>query len=227
METDGLITPTEDVSTVFQADKLAAKYDELRQQFSSLRRVRGDGNCFYRACCFAYLESILHDGRALQSFKDRIICSGATLLLAGFEESSFKKHLNTLVHVVEQCQTDRQEAVLFQLFNDKKTSDSVVQFLRLLTSAHLQNHADDFCNFVEAPSLQVYCRQEVEVMAMTCDHVDILALTQALDFCIHIVSMEAGGQKLLHHCVPEDGQPALHLLYQMSHYNILYPKPPT
>lgn len=61
--------------------------------------------------------------------------------------------------MVEQCQTDGQEDQLLRLFNDPMTSDSVVQFLRLLTSAHLQNNADFFCSFVEAPNLLVYCHE--------------------------------------------------------------------
>lgn len=64
-----------------------------------------------------------------------------------------------VVNVVEQCQADEQEERLLRLFNEQMTSDSVVQYLRLLTSAHLQNHADFFCNFVEAPNLQAYCQQ--------------------------------------------------------------------
>lgn len=39
---------------------------DLSRQFASVRQVRGDGNCFYRAFCFAHLESILHNARALQ-----------------------------------------------------------------------------------------------------------------------------------------------------------------
>ena len=62
-------------------------------------------------------------------------------------------------------------------------------------------------------------------MAMECDHVDILALSQALDICIHIVSMEGDEQQLAHHVIPEGAEPSLHLLYQTSHYNILYPRP--
>ncbi|KAM7375838.1 hypothetical protein PAMP_005605 [Pampus punctatissimus] len=132
---------------------------------------------------------------------------------------------SVVIDVVEQCLADDQEETLLRLFNDQVTSDSMVQYLRLLTSAHLQNHADFFCNFVEAPDLQVYCHQDVETMAMECDHVDILALTQALDICIHIVSMEGDEQELVHHIIPEGAEPSLHLLYQTSHYNILYPRP--
>lgn len=39
---------------------------DLSRHFSSVRFVRGDGNCFYRALCFAHLESMHGDARALQ-----------------------------------------------------------------------------------------------------------------------------------------------------------------
>ncbi|XP_022045058.2 ubiquitin thioesterase OTUB2-like [Acanthochromis polyacanthus] len=225
MEEGSLVSDSEDISTLFSAQTPSAKHKDLSCQFSAVRKVRGDGNCFYRAFCFAHLESVLHNARALQRFKDKIIHSSKVLTSAGFDENSFKHHLNTVVNVVEQCQAEQQEDTLLRLFNEPMTSDGLVQYLRLLTSAHLQNHADFFCSFVEAPDVHVYCRQEVEAMAMECDHVDILALTQALDICIHIVSMEGDEQQLAHHIIPEGAEPSLYLLYQTSHYNILYPRP--
>ncbi|XP_029982163.1 ubiquitin thioesterase OTUB2 [Sphaeramia orbicularis] len=225
MEAGCLISHREDVSSLINEQTSAAKQKELRSQFSTVRQVRGDGNCFYRAFCFAHLESVLHNARALQRFKEKITETAKDLSSAGFDESSFKDHLNTVLTVVEHCQADDQQDTLFGLFNDPTTSDSVVQYLRLLTSAHLQKHTDFFCNFVEAPNLHVYCQQEVETMAMECDHVDILALSQALDIGIHIVSTEGDEQQLAHHIIPEGAEPSVHLLYQTSHYNIVYPHP--
>uniref|UniRef100_A0A8C6PBU6 ubiquitinyl hydrolase 1 n=2 Tax=Nothobranchius TaxID=28779 RepID=A0A8C6PBU6_NOTFU len=245
MEVGSLVSCREDISALFPAETTpSAKYNDLSSQFCAVRKVSGDGNCFYRAACFAHLESALHHPRALQrsashqciiiiirggnnnhrviSFKDKIIQSGRVLTSAGFDESSFSHHQNTLVRVVEQCLADEQEDTLLRLFNEKLISDGVIQFLRLLTSAHLQNHADFFCNFVEAPDLKVYCCQEVETMAMECDHVDILALVQALDVGVHIVSMEGDKEQLAHHIIPEGVEPSVHLLYQTSHYNIIY-----
>ncbi|CAJ1073676.1 ubiquitin thioesterase OTUB2 [Xyrichtys novacula] len=224
MEVGSLVLSKEDISSLSPEQTTGPKYKDLRSQFSSVRQIRGDGNCFYRALFFAHLESVLHNNRALQRIKETIIQTSVDFASAGFDDSSFKQHLNTVVHVVEQCQADVQEDQLLQLFNEQTTSDSVVQYLRLLTSAHLQNHADFFCNFVEAPNLQVYCQQEVEAMAMESDHVEILALSQALDICIHIVSMEGDEQQLAHHIIPEGAEPSVHLLYQTSHYNILYPR---
>lgn len=225
MEGNGrLVSCRQDISAIVNEQTAGAKHKDLSRHFSSVRFVRGDGNCFYRALCFAHLESMHGDARALQRFKEAIIRSCSEFSSAGFDETCFRCHLNTVVSVVEQCQADVQEDQLYRLFNEPKTSDSIVQYLRLLTSARLQNQADFFCNFVEAPNLQIYCRQEVETMAMECDHVDILALSQALDICIHIVSMEGHEQHLAHHVIPEGAEPSVHLLYQTSHYNILYPR---
>lgn len=68
------------------------------------------------------------------------------------------------------------EDALLRLFSERIISDSVVQFLRLLTSAHLQTHADFFCNFVEAPDLKVYCRQVGSKPALSAQSVYRLAL---------------------------------------------------
>ncbi|KAG7238452.1 hypothetical protein INR49_030864, partial [Caranx melampygus] len=221
MEAGSLVSCREDITSLFPEQTPGAKLKDLSSQFSSVRKVLGDGNCFYRAFCFAHMESALHNDRALQRFKDKIIQSSQVLSSAGFDESSYKHHLNTVVNVVEQCQADEQEDTLLRLFNEQTTSDSVVQYLRLLTSAHLQNHADFFCHFVEAPNLQTYCHQEVEAMAMESDHVDILALSQALDIYIHVVSMEGDDQQLAHHIIPEGAEPSLHLLYQTEHGKVL------
>uniref|UniRef100_A0A4W5RPD4 OTU deubiquitinase, ubiquitin aldehyde binding 2 n=1 Tax=Hucho hucho TaxID=62062 RepID=A0A4W5RPD4_9TELE len=156
----------------------AAKYRDICSQYKYMREIRGDGNCFYRALCFGHLESLLQNDRALQRNSDTKWQS----LAAGFDENSSKDFL----YVLGQCEADEHGDKLLQLFNEQATFDSMVQYLRLLKSAYLQNLADFFSHFVEAPSFKVYCTQEVETMAMECDHVDILALSEALGVSIHI-----------------------------------------
>ncbi|CAL9687010.1 unnamed protein product [Knipowitschia caucasica] len=223
MEGGWLVSERQDISSYCADQTPTSKILDLYREFSNVRKVRGDGNCFYRAFSYAYLESVIHNCRGLQGFIEIVMESSIALSCAGFEEKSYKEHLSKVIDVVELCQSDGSIETLHRLFNQPSTSDSVVQYLRLITSAYLQSHADFFCNFVEASNLQDYCHQEVEVMAMECDHVDILALSQALNVGIHIVSMEGDEQKLVHHIIPEGVEPSVHLLYQSSHYNIIYP----
>ena len=40
---------------------LSLSLQDLQSRYSKLRRTRGDGNCFFRAFAFGYMESLLHD----------------------------------------------------------------------------------------------------------------------------------------------------------------------
>uniref|UniRef100_H3BXL5 ubiquitinyl hydrolase 1 n=1 Tax=Tetraodon nigroviridis TaxID=99883 RepID=H3BXL5_TETNG len=225
MEAFVLVSCKKDISTLFPEEAPSSKEkQEISSQFSHVRTICGDGNCLYRAVFFAYLESMIHNDMALAGFKTKTVNMGSEFFIAGLEEDYFIHHLDTVVELVDSCQSLREEALL-RLFNQPEFSDSVVQYLRLLASVHLQNNADFFCNFVEAPNLQLYCQHEVERMAREGGHVEIIALTQALDMSIHIVNMNVQQEHLVHHVIPEGGEPSLHLLYQSAHYNILYPRP--
>ncbi len=37
-----------------------AKIKKLETMYKSIRRARGDGNCFFRSFIFAYMESLVH-----------------------------------------------------------------------------------------------------------------------------------------------------------------------
>lgn len=63
-------------------------------------------------------------------------------------------------------------------------------------------------------------------MGMECDHVEILALSEALGVTIGIVSVEGGSRSLVFHTIPEEVEATLHLLYKNSHYDLLYPVSP-
>lgn len=57
------------------------------------------------------------------------------------------------------------------------------------------------------------------------DHVEMLALTKALEMSVHIVATDGQQEHLAHHVIPEGGEPSLYLLHRSAHYNILYPRP--
>ncbi|KAL4656389.1 ubiquitin thioesterase OTUB2 [Arapaima gigas] len=197
------------------------KYQELCKQYAFIRRIRGDGNCFYRAFAFGCLEAVKNTSEA-QKFREAVMRGPAELTSSGFHEGAFTELFNTFVRVLERSEADEQHSALFELFNEQNTSDSVVQYLRYLTSAYLQNHSDFFQQFIDAPHLKGYCSQEVETMAMECDHVEIVALSEALGVGIRIVSMEGCNGELNHITIPAGREPLLHFLYKNSHYDILY-----
>uniref|UniRef100_A0A5F9CTD7 ubiquitinyl hydrolase 1 n=1 Tax=Oryctolagus cuniculus TaxID=9986 RepID=A0A5F9CTD7_RABIT len=143
------------------------KIQELSKRFTAIRKTKGDGNCFYRALGYSYLESLLGKGREILRFKERVLQTPNDLLAAGFEEHKFRNFFNAFHSVVELVEKDGSVSSLLKVFNDQGTSDRIVQFLRLLTSAFIRNRADFFRHFID-------------------DEMDIK------DFCTHVGARAAG-----------------------------------
>lgn len=51
--------------------------------------------------------------------------------------------------VVELVEKDSSVSSLLKVFNDQSSSDQIVQFLRLLTSAFIKNRAEFFRHFID------------------------------------------------------------------------------
>ncbi|XP_006165458.1 ubiquitin thioesterase OTUB2 [Tupaia chinensis] len=199
------------------------KIQELSKRFTAIRKTKGDGNCFYRALGYSYLESLLGKSREILKFKERVLQTPNDLLAAGFEEHRFRNFFNAFYSVVELVEKDGSESSLLKVFNDQSSSDRIVQFLRLLTSAFIRNRADFFRHFIdEEMDIKDFCTHEVEPMAMECDHIQITALSQALSIALQVEYVDEMDTALNHHVFPEAAVPSVHLLYKTSHYNILY-----
>ncbi|XP_045057507.2 ubiquitin thioesterase OTUB2 isoform X2 [Desmodus rotundus] len=199
------------------------KIQELSKMFTAIRKTKGDGNCFYRALGYAYLESLLGKSREILKFKERVLQTPSDLLAAGFEEHKFRNFFNAFYSVVELVEKDGSVCSLLKAFNDQSTSDRIVQFLRLLTSAFIKNRADFFRHFIdEEMDIKDFCTHEVEPMATECDHIQITALSQALNIALQVEYVDETDTALNHHVFPEAATPSVYLLYKTSHYNILY-----
>ncbi|KAF7467067.1 Hypothetical predicted protein [Marmota monax] len=199
------------------------KIQELSKRFTAIRKTKGDGNCFYRALGYAYLESLLGKSREILKFKERVLQTPSDLLAAGFEEHKFRNFFNAFYSVVELVERDGSVSSLLKVFNDQSSSDHIVQFLRLLTSAFIKNRADFFRHFIdEEMDIKDFCTHEVEPMAMECDHIQITALSQALNIALQVEYVDEMDTALNHHVFPEAAVPSVYLLYKTSHYNILY-----
>ncbi|KAJ8792191.1 hypothetical protein J1605_020042 [Eschrichtius robustus] len=199
------------------------KIQELSKRFTAIRKTKGDGNCFYRALGYSYLESLLGKSREILKFKERVLQTPNDLLAAGFEEHKFQNFFNAFYSVVELVEKDSSVSSLLKVFNDQSSSDRIVQFLRLLTSAFVRNRADFFRHFIdEEMDIRDFCTHEVEPMAMECDHIQITALSQALNIALQVEYVDEMDTALNHHVFPEAAIPSVYLLYKTSHYNILY-----
>lgn len=204
-----------------------SKIKDVALNYPHLRKTRGDGNCFYRAFGFAYLEVLISNQVEYDRFKCLASQSKDELVSLGFPSFTIEDFHQVFMETIEGVGKDHSVEELLKTFQDEGLSNYIVVYLRLLTSAQLQKKSDFFENFIEGGrTVKEFCSQEVEPMAKESDHIHIIALTDALGVCVRVVYMDRGGDSSVNlHDFPEDGStPLVTLLYRPGHYDILYQK---
>uniref|UniRef100_A0A915KUC1 ubiquitinyl hydrolase 1 n=1 Tax=Romanomermis culicivorax TaxID=13658 RepID=A0A915KUC1_ROMCU len=160
-------------NTIFQA-----KARDLATRYKFIRRIRGDGNCFYRALAFAQCERLLGDQIVRKKFMNEVQSWKNRLLKLGFPEMTTEDFCDTFFDTVSKFQTEED---VTNVFCNQAESNYLVVFMRLVTSGYLQENAESYADFVEGDmTLKQYCALEIEPMDKECDHLCIVALTKAM-----------------------------------------------
>ncbi|CAL1526878.1 unnamed protein product [Lymnaea stagnalis] len=230
------------ISSLFTFDDIVEEYtredevyrhkiENLKTRYANLRKTRGDGNCFFRAFGFGYLETLLSNPTDYQRFLEICEKSKDELIALGFPQFTLEDFYDTFIDIVKQVKNPGQLEKLLETFNDQGLSDYFVVYLRLLVSGFLQKNEDDYIPFIDGErTVKQFCSQEVEPMGKESDHIHAVALTKALRVPICVEYMDREGQTCNSFMFdptesPEESspKPALTLLYRPGHYDILYP----
>ncbi|KAF7989929.1 hypothetical protein HCN44_008603 [Aphidius gifuensis] len=217
-----------DLEKEYEGDEIyLSKVKVLGQKYSHIRRTRPDGNCFFRAFSYAYLEKLINNKDEYNKFCDLASKSKDNLVALGFPHFTVEDFHDTFMEVIKKVggETDVSRSELHRFFNEQGYSDYIVVYLRLITSGQLQKEADFYQNFIEGGRTVVeFCHQEVEPMYKESDHIHIIAMSTALNTGVRVRYMDRGaGTEVTAHDFPEGSTPAVHLLYRPGHYDILYP----
>jgi len=213
-----------------------AKLKDLQKSYSRFRRVRGDGNCFYRAYLFSIVEQLGLSGDAANGeftrFVDTFNACLDKLEQHGIERWTVEDFHAAVLDALQWVRDERPNASAVQeRFADAGVSDSAVMFLRFLTSMHLQSRADEYEPYLLGKTMQQFIRSEVEPMVAECDFVQCMALARELGMRVRIEYLDAApGQASTHILPPDDDASSGHdspapakvvLLYRPGHYDIL------
>uniref|UniRef100_A0A0K8R6S7 ubiquitinyl hydrolase 1 n=1 Tax=Ixodes ricinus TaxID=34613 RepID=A0A0K8R6S7_IXORI len=137
------------------------KVKDLRSKYSHIRKTRPDGNCFFRAFSFAYLESLLSDKQEYVRFKKLAEHSKEALVSLGFQRFTIEDFHDTFMEVLKRIEDNITLDDLLKVFNDQGYSDYIVVYMRLLTSGQLQKEAAFFSSLIEGErTVQEFCKQE-------------------------------------------------------------------
>ncbi|KAK0236806.1 cysteine proteinase [Armillaria nabsnona] len=224
-----------------------------------IRRTRGDGDCFYRcevilciffvvltmfsftAVAFAYVERMLHALNPADAVEKGIAALKSTLPMletVGFQKLVFEDFYDVLesllLSIVKPQTTGKTlNAVgLLEAFQTPEVSNSIVVYLRLLTSAQIRIDPDAFAPFLFHPELgepmevREFCEHFVEAVNKEADHVQMTALSRALQLNVNVAYLDGRNSNGLVDFVefrsaPDANETPLTLLYRPGHYDIL------
>ena len=224
-----------------------SKIDRMGQRFRGIRRTRGDGNCFYRGFCFAYLEALARSGDAAERARMGALLDqwDKRLEARGIDRIVYEDALDVMRDLVrgEADGAPIGPAEVLARLRDEGSSQMLVMLLRFVTSVEIQDRAEFFAPFIlgssdECLSVEAFCNRSVMVMGEESDHVHVVALSDALGVPLSVLYLDgnplgggagagAGGEGddvPTHDFVPEGtpGPPVLSLLYRPGHYDVLY-----
>ncbi|XP_020581313.1 uncharacterized protein LOC110025267 isoform X3 [Phalaenopsis equestris] len=221
---------------------LQDKLKELREKYASFRRVLGDGNCFFRAFKFAYLEHILlmkDMEEAVRIFakmtelKDRILQDNMT------PSESLMSDYDAFCNIVQLVSPISENSISHSVLlewskNENGYSDPAIRFLRMVTSNEIRSRPNHFEESILGLSsdttmtVQKFCEVEVEPMGKDVDNVQITAFVDALGVPIRIEYVYDSKHRLNHFDFGVEAsplaEPYITLLFRPGHYDILYTK---
>jgi ubiquitin thioesterase protein OTUB1 len=256
-ESQPLTSPQRDLFTIQSSYEKGSKFDQCFQylqdilNYSKVRTVRGDGNCYYRAFLYSLCEECCsNQSTALSTTKasdtnttsDRmnqilqIIRNSINLVESfGYERFTIEMFWEELIEFLQSLPKDFHD----ELNEENSLSDYATWYLRILTAMHLKSDPDRFLPYLEGSLFDTYsntssnnnmddiissfCRLEVEPMGKECGMVQVIALAEALGVRVKIEYVDGHDVIPTTHTVgPEDSKIILTLLYRPGHYDILY-----
>eukprot|EP00747_Dinoflagellata_sp_TGD_P184421 gnl/TRDRNA2_/TRDRNA2_40024_c0_seq2.p1 gnl/TRDRNA2_/TRDRNA2_40024_c0~~gnl/TRDRNA2_/TRDRNA2_40024_c0_seq2.p1 ORF type:complete len:275 (+),score=54.04 gnl/TRDRNA2_/TRDRNA2_40024_c0_seq2:40-864(+) len=222
-----------------QSPGFLPKIQSLDRRFGSLRRTRPDGNCFYRAYLFGFLELLVGSKERQELLLPRAkrsleYCSGFYERVA--IEDFYDEFLACCTRASAEGATVTDVEAAFA-----ECDGYLVCWARCLCSAYLKRHEEEYAAFlVNHSSMKEFCAHEVDPMSCEADHLQIIGLSSyfGVPACVVYLDQSAGDEPVEHRfqgeepavvTPPADGSampnlPPVYLLYRPGHYDIIYPR---
>jgi len=213
------------------------------QGYASVRRARGDGDCFYRSLAFAFIEYPLNSPQKDVAVARAMLLLESTIPMlekAGFQRLVFEDFYEVLLSLIQQIVipepggTTLTPETLLEAFQSSEVSNSVVVYLRLVASAQIRNDPEEYSPFLFHPEIgepmgtREFCEHFVEAVGKEADHVQMTALTRALKLNLNVAYLDGrsatGKVDFVEFRDPDsrlENSSPITLLYRPGHYDIL------
>ena len=224
------LLPLENLKEEYKENKFENCFDVLYARYRSVRRMRRDGSCFYRAFLLQLFEHCItnkQDRTLLEKIKRITEASKEDLMVnAGYDEiviDDFFEAFKDAVNGLEAVEPANAMEHLITLLGNNEDANYLIMYIRWLTACYLKKNAimyEAFCG----GDIAGFCTREVEQLDVDADHLQIIALTNYFEMGVEINSVSGTGN-IETIMLPEDGYDGYRpkLLYVPGHYDCLYP----
>ena len=233
-----LTTPL--ISEDFKIDVLIEEYkdneeysksiENITKKYKYIRKVRRDGNCFYRSFIFRLFEYICikNQKTLFEKIKQKIVNAKELTTKNGYEWTVVEDFYNLFLKEFTDCfnsltQKTTIRDYLNNLFKDKNRSNYLIYFIRFCIAAYLKDQRETYQVYIEG-SFDDWVRNEVEEIDHEADQIQIMACVNYFEVGVQIEYLNKNQREVvkLPYDKPDD-QFFIFLLFTPGHYDILYP----
>ena len=204
--------------------------ENISKKYKTYRKVRRDGNCFYRSFIYLLFEHICikNDKILFEKIKQKIIDSKILTEKNGYEWSVVQDFYDIFLKEFCECFNSLSSGIiprdyLDKIFSDNEKGNYLIYFIRFCLAAYLKENKDNYKSYIEE-DFDEWIRKEVEAIDHEADQIQIMACVNYFDIGIKIEYLNKFKNEIVK--LPEnkpDDEFFIYLLFSPGHYDILYP----
>ena len=204
--------------------------ENISKKYKTYRKVRRDGNCFYRSFIYRLFEQacIRNDKVLFEKIKQKIIESKKLTEKNGYEWAVVQDFYEIFLKEFNECFNSLSNGIipreyLDKLFSDNEKGNYMIYFIRFCLAAYLKENKDNYKSYIEI-DFDEWIRKEVEAIDHVADQIQIMACVNYFDVGVKIEYLNKFKNEVVK--LPEnkpDNEFFIYLLFSPGHYDILYP----
>ena len=204
--------------------------ENISKKYKTYRKVRRDGNCFYRSFIYRLFEQacIRNDKILFEKIKQKIIESKKLTEKNGYEWAVVQDFYEIFLKEFTECFNSLSEGIipreyLDKLFSDNEKGNYMIYFIRFCLAAYLKENKENYKSYIEI-DFDEWVRKEVEAIDHVADQIQIMACVNYFDVGVKIEYLNKFKNEVVK--MPEnkpDNEFFIYLLFSPGHYDILYP----
>jgi len=204
--------------------------ENISKKYKTYRKVRRDGNCFYRSFIYRLFEHacIKNDKILFEKIKQKIIESKTLTEKNGYEWAVVQDFYEIFLKEFTECFNSLSSGIipreyLDKLFSDNEKGNYLIYFIRFCLAAYLKENKENYKSYIEI-DFDEWIRKEVEAIDHVADQIQIMACVNYFDVGVKIEYLNKFKNEVVK--LPEnkpDNEFFIYLLFSPGHYDILYP----